>query len=489
MKTLKNLTYKYILVMLVLLIIIPKNLGTLFNVLPIRLILLSILPIIFLYEYKNKKIELNNIKIWPFIILYSIFILLTIPSCFESKNLLVSLYSIGKFIIFGIDFIIFTKLKLSKEQYLQIIKYSLFATAFAAIYGIIQYIFEIDLNYNGAEKYTGIKGRIISTFFNPIYYGIFINFIFMFLLYLKNKKLFNNKFINILLIILPFILFVGFVLTFTRSVLLVFVGTIFIILLFNPKTILKPLTIFTICACLSLYFIIPGANIVFKSTVYYGLEITKINQLYNYTLNKYQLLTSKPELEETKPSENNEQLDTEKPQVEKPNKNNTHTIINTENHAEIFEEDSSVLTRAKFAETGMSIANDFPWTGIGIGTYNDYLYSKDFDQKFPDYGEIRGYPHAGFILLTAECGYPATIAFILSFVYIILLICKNIILHFKNKNTIYDLSVIAFAITSGVTITTIQAENPIYDTQIFPIYLLIIGFIISYCKQKEEQIN
>ena len=295
--------------MLILLILIPKNFSTLFNFLPIRLILLSILPIIFIYEYKTKKIELNKIKIWPFIILYSIFILLTIPSCFVSKNIILSLYSIGKFIIFGIDFLIFLKLKLNKEQYLKIIKYALIAITLTAILGIVQYLFELDLNYNGVEKYEGIKGRIISTFFNPIYYGIFINFVFIFILYLKNKKVFNNKALNILLTILPFVMFINFILTFTRSILLVFVGSIFIILLLCPKIILKPLSIITICVCLSMYFIIPGAKDVFKSTVYYGLEITKINQLYSYTMSQYQMFISKPQTENNVPNNKPEEND------------------------------------------------------------------------------------------------------------------------------------------------------------------------------------
>ena len=175
----KSYTILYLKILILLLILIPKKIGTIFDILPLRLILLSILPIIFYIEYKLKKIKLNDFKLKYLFMFYGIFIIFTLTSLFVTKNIPVTIYSIFKFVVFGTDFAIISKIKFEKKDFIDIIKCFIISILIIALYGILQYIKYIDLNYNGTEKYFGIRGRIISTFFNPIYYGIFINLIFM----------------------------------------------------------------------------------------------------------------------------------------------------------------------------------------------------------------------------------------------------------------------------------------------------------------------
>lgn len=445
---LKPYTILYIKILTLMLILIPKKIGVIFGNLPLRLILLSILPIIFIIELKLKKIELNKLKLKYFVIFYGIFILFSLGSIFVTKNLEVTLYSILKFIIFAIDFYIILKIKFEKKDFIDIIKCFIISLLLISLYGILQYIKYIDLNYNGTEKYFGIRGRIISTFFNPIYYGIFINLVFGFLLFIRNSKVIENKFFKIIIIIVPIFLYFTLVLTFTRSTLLVFWGIIFLILISNYKLIINKITILTLIICISFHFIVPGAIYVAKSTTYYGLEMLHINDIYKLIV-----------------------------------KDDIVNLLSNGSNKEIYEDDSSVEHRKDFAEIGIKIANDNPITGVGLGSYIDYMYSEDFDNSYPDYDKIKDYPHAGFIMLSAESGYISTTFFILSLLSIIIVFCKYFYKNFKQKNNIYTISSISLSIFIGLFITTIVSENPIYDTQLFPLFLIIISLSLNYIYQ------
>lgn len=441
----KSYTILYIKILILLLILIPKKFGTIFDVLPLRLILLSILPIIFSIEYKLKKIELNKFKLKYLFIFYSIFIIFTLISLFITKNIPVTIYSILKFIVFGIDFAIICKIKFEKNDLLDIIKCFIISILIVSLYGIWQYIKYIDLNYNGTEKYFGIRGRIISTFFNPIYYGIFINLVFIFLLFIRQKKIINSKIFNIILLLLPIILYFTLVLTFTRSTLLVFWGIIFLILISNYKIIINKITIITFIICLSFHFIVPGAIYVAKSTVYYGLDMLHITDLYQIIVN-----------------------------------DKNANILGDDGNKAIYEDDSSVEHRKDFADIGIKIANDNAITGVGLGSYIDYMYSEDFDKAYPKYNKIKDYPHAGFIMLSAETGYISTAFFIISLCTIIVTFVKNFYTNFKEKNIIYKLSSLSLSVFIGLFITTIVSENPIYDTQLFPLFLILMGLNLNY---------
>lgn len=443
-KKIKSYTIFYIKILIVLLILIPKKYGAIFNTIPIRLVLLAILPIIFSIEYKRKRIELNDFKFKYLPIIYVAFIVLASISLFVTKNLEVSIYTLLKFIMFGIDFGIICKIKFEKKDIIDFIKCFLISILIASLYSILQYIKYIDLNYNGTEKYFGIRGRVISTFFNPIYYGIFINLVFIFILYIRQQKLIDNKIVNILLMLFPILLYFTLILTFTRSTLLVFWGIIFLILICNYKIIINKITIITLMLCMSLHFIVPGAIYVAQSTTYYGIEMLHIDDVYH-------LITGEDALK----------------------------LISNDNK-EIFEDDSSVEHRKDFADIGIKIANKKPLTGVGFGSYIDYMFSHDFDTAFPKYDKIKDYPHAGFIMLAAETGYIATSLFIICLILIASILIRFIYKHFKQRDKIYTIACISFSIFIGLFITTIVAENPIYDTQLFPLFLIIIGLSINY---------
>ena len=90
---------------------------------------------------------------------------------------------------------------------------------------------------SGIDYYPGAKGRLELTFFNACYYGIFINFVYCFVIYLLLKS--KNKKNNILLIILGVLIYVNLIFTFTRAAILIFIGlfiiTICLLTKFKPN--------------------------------------------------------------------------------------------------------------------------------------------------------------------------------------------------------------------------------------------------------------
>ena len=173
----KSLTFISLNIYLLLIILIPKEFSELFGILPIRTFLTYLLFIIFLYDKKKNNIELNNFNFKWIGITYILFLLFSIPSLSVTKNLLISVYTFIKFLSFLLLLYVCVKIKLKKEDYIAISKNILVCSSIKFIWGIIEYVFEINLFTVGAYKYPGAKGRVTSQFFNTIYFGIFINLI------------------------------------------------------------------------------------------------------------------------------------------------------------------------------------------------------------------------------------------------------------------------------------------------------------------------
>ena len=186
-----SLTFICLNIYLAILILLPKDFSNIFNIIPIRTALAYLLFIIFLYDKKKNNLETNNFNFKWIGIPYILFLIFTIPSFLISKSIIVSLYTLIKFLSFILILYVYTKTKINKAGYIFIIKNILICTSIKIIYGILEYIFEINLFTTGRYKYPGSKGRIASQFFNTIYYGIFINIIFAYILYFFHKT--NNK--------------------------------------------------------------------------------------------------------------------------------------------------------------------------------------------------------------------------------------------------------------------------------------------------------
>lgn len=436
----KSLTFIYMNMLIFLLILTPKSFTLLFDIIPIRLFYISVLIGFFLIEvFITKTLKLNNLKAKNFVIIYSLFLISTIPSLFLTKNILLSIYALVKFVMFGMVLFIFAKIKLEKRDYKTIAISFVIAAIIVMIGGIIQYVFSINLNYLGIEKYLGMKGRIYFTFFNPIYYGIFINCIFAYILYLFKQRIIKTK------IMIPFItlLYLALVLTFTRSALLVFWGIIAICLILNPKFILNKIYISILLLCIIFNLTIPGAKYVATSAVEYGIQLAGSEQFREYFSINF---------------------------GSKANPNFEEIQLN----------DSSLESRKNFIGLAKIIARDHPLTGVGFGAYTDYLFSSEFAEKYSKYNEYRVHPHSGFILMVAEVGYLSSLLFIITLSIIFYKLLSFTYTAYKSKSNIYQLCIVSIATFMGFIVTSYIAESSFYDTQVFPIFLSIIGLTINY---------
>ena len=121
------------------------------------------------------------------------------------------------------------------------------------------------------------------------------------------------------------------------------------------------------------------------------------------------------------------------------------------------------------------------FTGIGFGAYEDYVYSKEYVTNYPNFANYRVFPHSTLVLLYAEVSVLSIVAFI---AIVALLVFDLIKLWLKNKKTeIRGLSALALTIIAGFMVVNIVAENAVYDSQIFPIFLIVIGSIFSYINE------
>ena len=431
-----NFNFLVLSIYLILLVFIPKDLGTLFGVIPVRLVL-SILFLFTIFFYnKNEIFKLKSAAIKFLIVIYLLFLLFTIPSIFVSKSILTSCYTFIKFLI--IPFLAIVCFNFKPNEYDKKLFWTtiIFITLLLVITSFIQYSFNIDLIKLGVEKYPGAKGRVSTTFFNTIYYGIFLNLVYC-LFFTKFIKS-NNVKMNIFYFILVNCIFVSLLLTFTRSAFLIFSGILFllIVLTINKKNIVKDL--FVIVFVISLIFIVPGAKYMVYDSINDGTELLFKVKLFE------------------------KESDTK------------------------YNGDLSLIHREQFADIAKKVGNDNLFTGIGFGTYINYMNSDDFNNLYPNYNGSKTHPHSAFVLMYSETGIMSTILFFLFSIYIPLYSFVKVIKNIKQRNDYnYMIYVLAFVMSIGFLIVNIIAENAVYDTQIFPLYILIIFTLYSFINKSK----
>lgn len=420
---------------LILLFFLPKTISSI-GPIPIRLVATFLICLIFMYDIYMKKVEVkrdqNNIITFIFLL----FILVTIPSLFVSKALITSIYTILKFVFVYLMFYLLSKIKFSKEEYRILIINLIVSLFILCIYGILEYIFEINLFTAGVEFYKGSKGRITTTFFNTIYYGIFINLTFPIIFYLMCKYR-KNK-LSWILTLLCSLLYINLLLTFTRSAIIIFSLVLILLIILLYKIAMNKKTLSLIVTIIAVTILIPGGKPFISKS---------FDDVLIMTSNVQNILGLLP--------------------------------TNTEDKESDFV-DPSLQHREEFAKIAKRIANDNKFTGVGFGAYIDYMGSEDFEKKYPDYKLSHTHPHSTFVLLNAECGIIALIIFTI-FIMLLFINGFNVFLNnFKKKNTQYELSIILLALICGFVLVSVMAENSFYDSQIFPVFLIFYSLITGH---------
>ena len=174
-----NRSLTYILVLLHLFLVPLLYFKTYLGPIPISIevILIPLLAISFVWEYRKGTITLNNVRILPFIITFGLFFIVAVISLINAVSLSAGIMEIARYLSYVVLFLIVVKVQFSKEQYLN------FAKAFAAsalivvVFGALQYVFNFSLNKAGLYALQEAKGRVDSTLTNPNYYSAFLNLV------------------------------------------------------------------------------------------------------------------------------------------------------------------------------------------------------------------------------------------------------------------------------------------------------------------------
>ena len=342
-----------------------------------------------------------------------------------------------------------SRIKFENYQLEKLKKHILISFMAVMIYGIIEYIFNFNLDIYSNRKYPGIKGRVYSTLFIATLLDKYICIGFYFVCYLLLQKKNKNNWFLFLLFILSGI---TVTLTFSRTGLLIYlfgtgIFTICNIIRKNFKAVF--ISVLTLC----IMILIPGSKYSFQS----GL-----NQFYN--------LVKLPSSLQFHLSDNKEQKDID---ADDSSPSGT-TDVKT---------DASLSDRTYFKKVGLKLMEKYPVVGIGIGNYS-YLYNNQNVQLYLDDATFINkqymYPHSSFVQLGAEVGIIGVILFYL-YLYTFTL---NI--SYKNAKKKFAFSNIIFILILAIS----YVEGIVYSKQF--IYLLIIVYSIFtnyYSNLKRNKLN
>ncbi|MEL7571331.1 MAG: hypothetical protein AAGU14_12320, partial [Eubacteriaceae bacterium] len=114
------------------------------------------------------------------------------------------------------------------------------------------------------------------------------------------------------------------------------------------------------------------------------------------------------------------------------------------------------------------------------GAYMEYMESADFSESHSDYHGSLTHPHSFFILLSAETGYLATMAYTLTLLILLLMLAITWFRCVKDRNNSYRLNTLIIILFLGFIVTSYIAENSFYDTQISPLFFIMVGLSINY---------
>lgn len=402
-----KLTKKTFIMMLLSIIILPllgnENLNNFLHINIIVTLLNYLIPgllcVFLLFDmYKQKKwpkFEINSVAtvlFWVVIILSFIFAIS--HKIFNCSNLFK--FGCMTFILYSLKDIEF-----EDKQKKGILYTILAASAFISLLGIGQYIFQINLNTSGIEKYIGALGRINSTTYIATILDKYMALnIFLVLVFIYKK--WTNKYINYIVLVLN-ILALSF--TFSRTGLLIylFLVVLFLIIFLFRKRFINALLILLLTVGM---YMIPGQNFVYSSLARYlidvgysvseKIELDFIGDTAKFILNPFVIDVYEYMGDESIDEDVDEQL--------------TSNI------------DYSLSSRSYYKKIATSLMKEHWELGIGIGSYthifnnqnvNDYLVGNPYEEYFR-------YPHNMYLQLGAEIGIVGMIIFFFNIIFMLL---------------------------------------------------------------------
>lgn len=410
-----------------------------------------LLSLLLFYDFKKNKIkfELNFATLVS--ICFIVIIFLSWISSVAHKTYTIS--NFFKFVVFIYLLNILRNIKLDDKQ-IKTINHSIIGLLiFTSFIGILQYLFQINLNTNGIEKYIGALGRANSTFYIAT---IFDKYLIVNILYCL--FLFYNKGINKLTFIITFLLAnLALIFTFSRTSLICLLAIYFILTIYFiiKKNYIPVMLILTVI--IGGYFI-PGQDYLYSSTANYfknlsnniadKLGLEELAKIPNSVLNLFIKNVEESE------SETEEPVD----------------VQLTDNI------DYSINSRNYFSNVAKNVMISNPVLGIGIGSYN-YIYeeqnaTKYIDDKTFDTKSRYLYPHNMYYHLGAEIGIFGMIIFFVIIAYLLI----------KTKNIFTWLLLLLILLSS-------YSESIFYMKDISYFIIILIALLSNQNFRKKSAIN
>ena len=431
----------------------------------VEIILIPLLTLSFIWEYRKGTITLNNVRILPFVITFSLFFIVATISLIHAVSLSAGIMEIARYLSYVVLFLIVVKVQFSKEQYINFAKAFGAAAFIVVVFGVLQYVFNFSLNKAGLYALQEAKGRVDSTLLNPNYYSAFLNFVMPSILLLA-VVYFKEKKMQVLFFAFYALFVVNLVLTYTRAAWVTCFCALLLLVLIMPKMFMKNF----IKPQIFLSFIILIVGVYFMPDVQsrtasalYAVEQLLFPPGGDEQAPQEEVIVDESDLIDVDP----EELAAE---MEKEQENETTN--------------RAVVSRVTLWKTGLYMYRDNPVLGVGMGNY--YARYKDFTEKYKelDIGHDAYSVHNSYIKVAAETGTLGILAYMgIYAVYFLYLV----MLYFKQNNTIGK--VIAAGIFVGSVTFMVQnlSNNLMFIPQINIIFWLVGGLAIAFLHTNQER--
>lgn len=459
-----NRSLTYILILLHLFLVPLLYFKTYLGPIPIsvEIILIPLLAIAFIWEYRKGTIKLNNVRILPFIITFGLFFIVAVISLVNAVSLSAGIMEIARYLSYVVLFLIVVKVQFSKEQYLNFAKAFAAAALIVVLFGALQYVFNFSLNKAGLYALQEAKGRVDSTLTNPNYYSAFLNFVMPSILLLA-VVYFKEKKVQVLFFVFYALFVVNLVLTYTRAAWVTCFCALILLVLIMPKTFMKnfikpQIWISFVVMIVGIYFM-PDVQSRTASALY-AVEQLIFPQREQA---EEQVEVTESDLAEVDPDE---------------------LAAEMEEELENETTNRAVVSRVTLWKTGLYMYRDNPVLGVGMGNY--YARYKDFTEKYKelDIGHDAYSVHNSYIKVAAETGTLGILSYISIYIVYFLYL---VILYFKQENTIGK--VIAAGIFVGSVTYMVQnlSNNLMFIPQLNIIFWLVGGLAIAFLHSNQER--
>ncbi|WP_188206913.1 O-antigen ligase family protein [Alkalibacillus aidingensis] len=452
-----SFTYYVIVLHLLLIPLVPLKvyLGPL--PLSAEVVLIPLLVLAFLWDYKNKQITINKeAPIKMFAILFGLYFLVQIISLTQAEALTPAAMEMARYLSYAFLFLIVLAVSFTKREYVTFAITFFIAMTIMTTYGVLQFAFDWNLNKAGLYALIDAHGRVQSFTNNPNYWAGLINFVLPIVLLLsvvwaKDKRL------QLGLFALFSLLVVNQIFTYTRSAWVIMVLAILMAFLFLPRKFFKK--------AIKVHILIP---IILLTVVVYNLP-----DVEERTRSSVFVIQSFIPDSVTQGALGGGVADPE--EEEKTEEDRFTEGMGT----------AAVASRTTLWKTGLTMYQENPVLGVGVGNYSTNY--KDIVTRYPNLyvGHDTYSVHNSFIKVMAETGTIGIIAFLAIYIYYYLYIGE---LYLRNRQDLTSqVLLIGLFIGSGTFMGQNLANNLVFIPQINVIFWLVSALLLSYIINRNNQ--